>query len=361
MPSIPQRYRAIMRPAAAAMEPYDPQAADVRINLSANENTHGLGPVLRLEVDRALADVVTNRYPDPLAGDLRRAIAQVEGVDPSCVILGNGGDELIFNLFLAFCDDGSRVLTCPPTFAVYGIYAELVGAQVVEVPRDPATFEVRAREVVEVAASARVVCLTSPNNPTGTLVDPALVREVCAACPGIVLADEAYMEFAPTGSSARPLLDECDNLVILHTFSKAFCLAGARVGYVLANPGIISALAAVRQPYSVSSLDQAAALAVMGRRDAMAPVITSIMDQRELVREELAKLPGATVWPSAANFLFVRLPRAHEVWERLRDEHSILVRDFSANPACPDCLRITVGTPGENAAVIKALSQLVKE
>jgi histidinol-phosphate aminotransferase len=234
-----------------------------------------------------------------------------------------------------------------------------LGARVVEVPRDPNTFEVRAREVVEAASSARVVCLTSPNNPTGTLVDPEPVREVCAACPGIVLADEAYMEFAAPGASARPLLDECDNLVVLHTFSKAFCLAGARVGYVLANPGIISALAAVRQPYSVSSLDQAAALAVMGRRDAMAPVITSIVDQRELVREELAKLPGATVWPSAANFLFVRLPLAHEVWERLRDEHSILVRDFSAKPGLQDCLRVTVGRPEDNDALLGALGTLL--
>ena len=359
--AIPMSVRSIMRPSAAQMVPYDPHFTPVSINLSANENTHGLDPETARDLVDALARVKTNRYPDPMANDLRAELAKVEGVSPSQVIVGNGGDELIFNLFLAFGGAGARVVTCPPCFSVYGLYAELVDCQIVTVPRDANTFEVDADALVAAARSARVVCLTSPNNPTGTLIRPDIVRAVCEACPGIVLADEAYIEFAPKDASARPLVDEFDNLVILHTFSKAYCLAGARVGYVIASEGVISALAAVRQPYSVSSLDQAAARVALAHREQAQVAIDDIVRERERLSKSLSELPGVRVWPSAANFLFVHVAGAHRIWERLRDECSILVRDFSSDPASPECLRISVGTRDENDRLIDALTLLTKE
>ena len=148
----------------------------------------------------------------------------------------------------------------------------------------------------------------------------------------------------------------------MHTLSKAFCLAGGRIGYVLASPSVVNALAAVRQPYSVNVFSQAAGLAAVRNRKAFEPAIASIASERERLLDELASMEylGVTVWPSAANFLLVRMPDAHVVRNRLRDEFSILVRDFSSAPGLRDCLRVTVGMPDENDALLEALRQLLK-
>lgn len=357
---IPGAIRALLRPSAAKLEPYDPAFTPSRINLSANENTYGLPPEVHRKLAQALAEVPTNRYPDPLSGDLRAAIASWHGVDPSQVCVGNGGDELLFNLFLAFGGSGHVMVNVPPTFTVYRLYAELLETRVVDVPRDPVTYEVDVDALVDAARGANLVVVTSPNNPTGNLMPVDAVARLCQACPGVVLADEAYMEFAEPADSAEPLLATYDNLVVLHTFSKAYCLAGVRVGYVLSSPGVIGALAAVRQPYSVSVLDQAAGLVLAGEREALAPTIATIKAERARLSRGLAALPGVTAWPSAANFVLVRLSQAHQARETLRDDYSILVRDFSQAPGLTDCLRITVGTPQENDAVVDALGQILE-
>ena len=240
-----------MRPSAAALEPYDPAFSPVDVVLSANENNYGVPP----EVAPALAEAVTsaawNRYPVPLGGELREKLAAWHGVAPEQVIVGNGGDELLFNFFLAFGGAGHALVSCPPTFSVYGLYASMVETPVVEVPREK-DFAPNVDALVEAARSATLVVVTSPNNPTGDLFPREGVRRLCEACPGIVLVDEAYIEFADPGSTVEDMLGEYQNLAVLHTFSKAFALAGARVGYVLASPAVVAALAAVRQPYSVS-------------------------------------------------------------------------------------------------------------
>lgn len=353
--------RTLLRPSAAALEPYDPAFSPARINLSANENTFGLPEGVRSRVAEALAGAVTNRYPKPLSDELRAEIAAWHGVAPERVIVGNGGDELLFNLFLALGGRGRRLVTCPPTFTVYKLYAELVETEVVEVARDPETFEVDVDALADAASTATLTIACSPNNPTGTLFSPADVRRICEATPGIVLVDEAYIEFAREGASAEPLLDECPNLAVLRTFSKAFGLAGARVGYLIGPEELASALAAVRQPYSVNVFSQAAALEVCRARDEFVETIEKIRAERERLATALAGLPGVRVWPSDANFLLVRLPGAQKVRERLRDEHSILVRDLSAAPDTRDCLRISVGTKEENDIVIEAMSILIRE
>lgn len=359
---ISDKIRAVMRPSAAALEPYDPAFSQVRVNLSANENTYGMPPEVKAAVDKGLCDAVTNRYPQPLSNELRSELARWHGVGEDHVIVGNGGDELLFNLFLAFGGRDHVLVTCEPTFSVYRLYAELVETTVVDVPRDPETFECDADALVEAASRASIVVVTSPNNPTGNLFPIEQTRRLCEACPGVVLLDEAYMEFAPDGSSAEPLLAEYDNLAVLHTLSKAFCLAGGRIGYVLASPSVVNALAAVRQPYSVNVFSQAAGLAAVRNRKAFEPTIASIASERERLLDELASMEdlGVTVWPSAANFLLVRMPDAHVVRDRLRDEFSILVRDFSSASGLRDCLRVTVGMPDENDALLEALRQLLK-
>ena len=361
--SISDEFRKIMRPSAAELEPYDPGFSEVEVNLSANENTYGMPAEVHEKVMEAVAQVPLNRYPVPLADSLREKIAAWHGVSPESVCVGNGGDELIFNLFLAFGGAGHVLVNCPPTFSVYRLYAELVETEVRDVPRDPVTLLPDVDGLVEAAREANIVILTSPNNPTGDTVDPADVARICEACPGVVLADEAYGEFAPEGRSAEPLLATNPNLIVLHTLSKAFAFAGGRLGYVLADPSVVGAFAAVRQPYTVDAMVQAAAGVILDEREAFVPTIEKIVSERARLFDLLRALSGdgVTVWPSSSNFLCVRVPNAHRVRERLRDECSILVRDFSSTPGLEGCLRITVGTPEENDRVASQLARLVKE
>ncbi len=350
-----------LRPQLRSFEPYDPAFSPCRVNLSANENTHELPEGLRRALSEALVSTPLNRYPDPLANDLRDELARRLGTDRAHVVVGNGGDELLFNLLFAFGGPGRALVTCPPDFAEYANFAAMTETPVTRVWRDPEDFSPDADALVAAARDAALVILTSPNNPTGDLVDPGLVRRLLDETDALVLVDEAYVEFAGEEASLVGWVATEPRLMVLRTFSKAFALAGLRVGYLVADPAVVDALAAVRQIYSVDVLAQAAALAAVTRAAELAPVVADIVAERGRLSAGLAELSGLKVWPSAANFVLVRVPGAAEVRRRLRDEHSVLVRDLSAAPGLTDCLRISVGTREENDALLDALAVLVRE
>ena len=316
------RVQRLMQPHLRSIEPYDPNFTATRINLSANENTHPLPASVREAVDEVLAATPLNRYPDPMSDALRDEIAAVNDVSRAQVCVGNGGDELLYNFLLAFGGRNRSVLICPPCFSEYAFFAQLTETNVRTAGRDPRTLTLDA-------------------------------------CHGLVMVDEAYIEFAGEDASALPLLAHLDNLVILRTLSKAYGAAGTRCGYVMAVTDIIDALSAVRQIYSVNVLTQAVALALVRKRGALEPLTASIVTERARLQRALEELPGITVWPSSANFLLVRMAGATAIRNHLRDEYSILVRDFSSAAGLEDCLRITVGTPEENDAVIAALTELL--
>lgn len=342
------------------VEPYDPKYLPAQVGLNANETTFDVPAEVRRDVEEAIARVAFNRYPDPMANELRDAIAQWHGVTRDCVVCGNGGDELLFNLALAWGGEGNALLNVPPTFSVYAANARLTGTQTIDIPRR-ADFSIDEEAVIERASRGDVgmVVITSPNNPTGDLASLAFIERLLQATDALVLVDEAYMEFAPQGSSAAPLLASYDNLAILHTFSKAYRLAGARMGYLLASPAIVGELTKVRQPYSVDAVSQAIALQVVRHRDAFNEGIALVVAERQRLSEALAALPGITAYPSAANFLLVRFEQdAAEVWQRLY-EQGVLVRDFSGNLLTSGCLRISVGTPEENDRLIAALQSIL--
>lgn len=343
------------------IEPYDPGLCVQDVVLSANENSFGMPAEVRAAVLSAVSEVAFERYPDPLADALREDIAAWHGTDRRRVIVGNGGDELIFDLLLAFGGPGRVLLDCPPTFSIYALYAKLTGTEVCSIVRDADDFSLDQAAIEAAAANADIVMLTSPNNPTGTLVDPAWVASLAGLARGIVVVDEAYIEFAEEDASCVALLDACPNLVILRTFSKAYALAGVRCGYLLAPEAVVRGIAAVRQPYSVDAVSQTIARTVVAHRDAYRPTIEAIKRQRERLSNGLREIEGVTVWPSEGNFLLVRMPRARDVYERLRDDFSILVRDFSGAPFLKDCLRISVGAPEENDRVLSAVALLRKE
>ena len=374
MAELSPRMRELVQPHLSGIEPYDPNFTPTRINLSANENTHPLPEGVRGQIDAAIAATPLNRYPDPMSNELRDELARWHGVERAQVCVGNGGDELLYNFLLAFGGRGAggeprTLLVCPPCFSEYSFFASLAQTSVREVWRDPETMLPDGPALVEAAAASDLVILTSPNNPTGDLLPAELVDAVLSACPGMVMVDEAYIEFADDcmglDATCQGLLDEHPNLVVLHTLSKAFGAAGIRCGYVIAAPDVVDVLGAVRQIYSVNVLTQSAALAAVAQRDAFAPVVADIVSERERMLCALNAMAGeglpVTVWPGVANFLLVRVPRASEVRRRLRDEYSILVRDFSYAPGLSDCLRITIGTAEENDEVLAALALLLKQ
>ena len=349
-----------VRPALAGFEPYDPAFSPCEVNLSANENTYPLPQDVRELIARALTTTPLNRYPDPLANSLRDELAAWHGVGRECVMVGNGGDELLFNLLFCFGGPGRALVVAPPCFEEYKNFAKMCETEVVEVWRGEQDYSLDADALVDAACTAAVVMLTSPNNPTGDLVDPALVRRLLDETDALVLLDEAYVEFAPAGASLVSWVGGNRRLMVLRTLSKAFALAGLRCGYLIADPQVIDVLAAIRQIYSEDVLAQAAALEAVRSRAAFEPVVRTIVEEREELAQALAKLPGATLWPSSANFLLVRIPGAARIRARLRDEHSVLVRDFSYAPGLSDCLRITVGTRSENERLMSALKAILE-
>ena len=367
MPAIDELTRSWMPAHLRGLTPYDPAFSATPIVLSANENPFGVPDELRPAMERAIARAAWERYPDPLANDLRDAIASWYGVRRANVLVCNGGDEAIFNFLLAF-GGGATMLNCPPTFEVYELYGSMVGVTARNVWRDPETLRPDWDELLSVAPECDLAVLTTPNNPTGDLTPRSQVEALLDACPGPVLIDEAYGEFTAKGdltgpqhTSALPLLASHPNLVILHTLSKAFGMAGLRVGYVIASEGVVAALASVRQPYSVNSLSAAAAEVAVRNRGLFEPRVRQLQAERDRLYAALSAMgsAGVRVWPSAANFLLVRLPNAGFLRAALRDEHGILVRDFSAAPGLADCLRISVGTPEQNDALLGALSELL--
>ncbi len=363
MAQLSERMRGLVQPYLAGIEPYDPNFTPTRINLSANENTYPLPAGVREKIDAALAQTPLNRYPDPMSNELRDELAAWHGVARENICVGNGGDELLYNFLLAFGGQGRTLLNCPPCFSEYAFFASLAQTEVVDVWRNPETYLLDEEAVLAAAPQANMVIVTSPNNPTGDVLSLEFIERLCAACPGIVMVDEAYSEFAQMGASSIALLERCPNLVILHTLSKAFGEAGIRCGYVIAAPDIIEVFAAIRQIYSVNVLTQAAALAAVRARAEFRPVVDQVCLERDRMLAELPRIAGGRirVWPSEGNFVLARIEGASRIRERLRDEHSILVRDFSCAPGLADCLRITIGTPDENNAVLAALAALLEE
>lgn len=345
------------QPALEGITPYDPKYIPAEIYLSANENPQTLPAVVMDEVHAELTRATLNRYPDPLANELRDLIAADYGLARDNVLVGNAGDELLFDLALAWGGPNRTLLNCPPTFSVYGANAHLTGTRIVDVPRK-ADFSLDEEAVIARAAQGDVdmVVITTPNNPTGNTDSLEFIERLLESTDALVLVDEAYGEFG--GTPSTPLLETHENLVILHTFSKAYSAAGVRLGYVLAQPSVIQELLKVRQPYSVDSISQIVGRAIMHHKEAFTERVEAIIAERERMMVRLAEISGITVYPSQANFLLVRIPGADAVWQGLYDR-GILVRDFSHAPGLENCLRITIGLKDENDAVLAALEELL--
>ena len=362
-------------PQLQGLVPYDPKYLPARAYLSANENPRDVETEIRQKIISAIRKVPLNRYPDPLANDLRDMIVSVFAPDivdhlaaPQCPVTGagnagqhhqvrlfgfHGGDELLFNIALAWGGPGRKFLNLPPTFSVYAANARLTGTEVIDVPR-LADYSIDEETVLKRVGQGDIdyVIVASPNNPTGKLAN----EEFLDATDALVLVDEAYFEFSRT--TMRPYLAMHKNLLILRTFSKAFSLAGVRMGYILGNAEVIREFLKVRQPYSVDAVSQAIAREVFSERQKFERGIMAIISERDRLLEELGKVPGITVYPSDSNYILFKLEGADKVWEALY-ARGILVRDFSHAPMLENCLRVSVGTEEENDEFLAALREIV--
>jgi histidinol-phosphate aminotransferase len=345
----------LVRPQVLAMQPYDLPPAGDGIRLNANESAW------RSEFDQSSAGL--NRYPHAYPTELANRLAELYGVNAAQLVVTRGSDEAIDLLIRVFCREGfDEIIVCPPTFSMYSVYAQVQGAGIRQVPLDPENdFALDARAVLAACNdSTRLVFLCSPNNPSGQLLDEATVLGLTRALEdrAIVVLDEAYVEFAQRPSLVGRLA-EFSNLVILRTLSKAYALAGARLGAAIASTEITGWLRRVLPPYAVSTSAVEAAESLI-RPEALRQIADRIDQVRQmradLARELMVLAPVRKVWPSDANFLLVKVDKARRVAEACA-QAGILVRDFSRAPELQDCLRITVGRPEQNSAVLACIKE----
>ncbi|RRO12296.1 histidinol-phosphate transaminase [Flavobacteriaceae bacterium 14752] len=298
-----------------------------------------------------------NRYPDPYQTELKTEIAQLKNLSLQEILLGNGSDEIIDLLVRLFCkpyqDD---ILVFPPTYGMYQVVAELNAVKIKTVNLN-ADFQIDvAKALSEITNQTKLIFICSPNNPTGNSIIRQDIIQLLKHFKGIVVVDEAYQDFS-TQKSMVENLNDFKNLVVMQTFSKAFGLAGARLGMCFANAEIIQYLNRIKPPYNVNQLTQDAALKQLKNTE-------EVQNQIHILQEEKLKLKNALknvdwveqVYPSDANFLLVKVDNANERYQMLIDQN-IVVRNRHNQPGCKNCLRITIGTPKENAYLIKILNQ----
>ena len=346
-----------VRPDLQLTEGYHSPQVEAEVRLNTNESPFAPPDAWREELLAALAEVSFHRYPDRPAAELRQAVADLHGVTPEEVFCANGSNEVLQSLLLAFGGPGRRAAVFEPTYALHSHIARIAGTEVVEGARDD-EFLIDPQHALELLGAQRpdVTFLCSPNNPTGRAEPPETVAAVSAAAPGLVIVDEAYGQFSPWSALALRGPEQ-PGLVVTRTFSKTWAMAGARLGYLVADPAVVAACESVVLPYHLSAQTQMAGLIALRHVPEMEARVARISEERGRVATALGDLPVDS-WPSDANFILFR-PQdrdATDVWQALLD-HSILIRNCAAWDGLRNCLRVTIGTADENDRFLHALKE----
>ncbi len=335
-----------MRPNVRAMQPYS----------SARDEFHGSASVF-LDANENPYNAPYNRYPDPMQWRLKERISEIKGVPVESIFLGNGSDEPIDLLLRAFCEPGKeKMLTTDPTYGMYQVAAEVNNVACVKVPlRDDFSLDLPAL-LAHIDDATKLIYLCSPNNPTGNSLGHDAIREVLRRFGGIVVVDEAYIDFSAGPSFLREL-GEWPNLVVLQTLSKAWGCAAIRLGMAFASPEIIGVLNKIKYPYNVNLLTQEKALELLDE-DRMHRQLAQILQERTRLCRDLSAIPLVRrIYPTDANFLLVDVGDADGVYHKLVEE-GIIVRNRNRVTLCRGCLRITVGTPEEDDRLLEALKNM---
>lgn len=322
-----------LQPYSSARDEFDQSVIGQHeyVYLDANENPYNTG---------------YNRYPDPHQRDLKALISEIKNVSNDRIFLGNGSDEAIDLIIRLFCGEEDNIVIPSPTYGMYEVSAKINNVKVKKV------LLTEDFDLSDNNSEGKIIFLCSPNNPSGNLLD---VEPVLKKFNGIVVVDEAYIDFT-TNPSFTGKIDQYPNLIVLQTFSKAWGLAGLRLGMAFARPEIISLLDKIKPPYNISSATQQIALENLRNGKQKDEWIRQILSERDRVARLLRKLKSVKkVFNSEANFLLVRIDNARNIYSKLISDH-IVVRDRSNVKLCEDCLRITIGTPDENERLLEALT-----
>jgi histidinol-phosphate aminotransferase len=349
----------VVRPEIRALSAYHVAKAEGMVKLDAMENPYPVPGPVRARMDAALGRVAINRYPDGGAAATRAALRRALAIPPRLgILLGNGSDELIQIVASALASPGAAMLSPDPSFVMYQRSALLAGMRFVGVPLRadfsldrPAMLSAIERE------QPALVFVAYPNNPTGNLFARDDVEAVLTAAPGLVVVDEAYYAFSDASFIAD--VESHPNLLLVRTVSKVG-MAGLRLGYAVGAPEWIAELDKVRPPYNVNALTQGAAVELLSDTAWIDQQAQSIRSERTRVGAALSRLPGATVFPSGTNFVLVRLRDADKVFDGLKARR-ILVKNVNGwHPLLANCLRVTIGTPEENEALLSACNELCR-
>ena len=330
-----------LKPYSSARDEY---TGEVGIFIDANENSYG-----------SIPEGEFNRYPDPLQRKIKNRLSKIKKVDAENIFVGNGSDEAIDLLIRAFCEPGKdKILIMPPTYGMYKVAADINDIDIVEVPLT-SNFEIDTDSVVSaIDEKIKIIFICSPNNPTGNLLNNESIKEIINSFNGLVVIDEAYIDFAKE-TSWIDQLNVFNNLIVLQTFSKAWGLANIRVGMAFANKEIIDILNKIKYPYNVNGVSQSLILQAMENEAGKDKLVGLLISGRTRLAGDLISLDFIDkVFPSDSNFLLAKVRNATIVYEYLLAE-KIIVRNRSNMIHCKECLRFTVGTEEENKILVKAL------
>jgi histidinol-phosphate aminotransferase len=353
-----------VKPSVRAMGAYTLRPYEPRIKLNQNESPYDVPDELKARIAGRLEHRPWNRYPPFVARSFISAVGEATGWAEDGILVANGSNELIQAVLAVTVSAGTRVVIPEPTFTLYRLMTEVNGGTVASVPlTDELRFDVDAIVHAARRTDAAVIVLCSPNNPTGCWLTEDDVLHIHDRTDALVLLDQAYVEFG--GFDGIPLLEGRPRLVVLRTFSKAMAMAGLRAGYLLAHPGLAAEVHKAKLPYNINFFTEVAAAEVLRGRALLAPNVDRIRAERDRLLAEMRSIPGIHTFDSAANFVLFRVEAPSlthtAVFDRLLEEHGILVRDVSRYPMLERCLRVNAGTHDETGAFLGALRAIMGE
>ena len=331
-----------LQPYSSARDEFEGLKKDM-VFLDANENPFNNG---------------VNRYPDPQHYRIRELLSSIKKIRIQHILLGNGSDEVLDLIFRVFCEPKEdNVITLPPTYGMYKVLADINNISTVEVQLDE-NFQPRVDAILEAAnKNSKILFLCSPNNPTANSFESAKIERIIKEFKGIVVIDEAYIDFTEEESWIRKL-KKYPNLIVIQTLSKAYGMAGIRLGICYASEYIISMLNRIKPPYNVNELTQQRAAKILLYKEGLKREVNVILEEREVLIKDLQTIPFIEkVYPTNANFILVKVDDANKRYAELI-KHGIVVRNRTKQPLCENCLRLTVGTSNENKKLMYALKQL---
>ena len=338
---------ALIRPNIVALKPYS----------SARHEFTGHGEIF-LDANENPYDTDVNRYPDPLQQELKQVISELKNIPVDQIFLGNGSDEAIDLILRIFCNPGQdEIMVLPPTYGMYQVSADIADVKVKKV-RLTEDFQPDLESIRQsMGENTKVLFLCSPNNPSGNLIGIEKVKQILGFFKGIVVIDEAYIDFCPE-STTIPMIGLYDRLIVLQTLSKAWGMAAIRLGMAFSSADIISYFNKVKAPYNINILTQRFALDRLNKRQAMRDQTSEILNEKHKLMTLLPSIPCVQkVYPSDANFLLIKVTQADRIYEALVVK-GIVVRNRSKEPGCENALRITIGKPKENDLLIQTLNSL---